>query len=435
MDRSDTVRERLLSLHPKKIDLSLDRIHRLLEAMDRPDRRLPPLIHIAGTNGKGSTTAYLRAMLEASGKRVHTYTTPHLVRFHERIRLAELGGSGFVDEETLNAALLEAERANGGKPITHFEITTAAAMAIFARVPADILLLEVGLGGRLDATNVVSDPLACVITPVSIDHENYLGDTITEIAGEKAGIIKPGRPVIVGPQTDEAMDVIERAAAAQGAPLSVANQDWQAYPERGRLVFQDHDGLLDLPPPRLVGRHQFSNAGIAIATLRTIGLEVPIEAIETGLQTVEWPARMQRLSAGALVDRWGDRIDELWLDGGHNAGAAVVVAEVMADLQERAPRPLVLIVGMVGTKNPTTFLEPLTGLARSLIAVPIADHESHPPDVIAGEARAVGIPAETAGSLAEALEIATGTEGARVLICGSLYLAGQVLELNETPPQ
>jgi len=438
MDRSTAILNRMLSLHPKEIDLSLDRIRRLLIAMDRPERRLPPVIHVAGTNGKGSVTAFMRAMLEASGHAVHVYTSPHLVRFHERIRLAGEGGSRFVDDDTLVEALLRVERINDGKPITHFEITTAAALQIFADHPADITLLEVGLGGRLDATNVVADPLATIITPISIDHERFLGDTIAEIAAEKAGIIKPGRPVIVGPQPDDALAVIERTAAAERAPLSIAGQDWQAYPERGRLVFQDLDGLLDLPPPRLIGRHQFSNAGTAIAALRATDLRLPVEAIEDGLQNADWPARMQRLTIGRLVDRAGDAVGELWLDGGHNAGSSAAIAEVMADLEERAPRPLHLIMGMIATKNPSTFLAPFAGLARSLVAVPVAGHSDISPMELAAAAKALGIEAVTADGVEAALDVVAARHGgrpARVLICGSLYLAGQALAANETPPQ
>ncbi len=428
----------MLSLHPKEIDLSLDRVFRLLAAMGHPERRLPPVIHVAGTNGKGSVTAYLRAALEAAGQRVHTYTSPHLVRFHERIRVGALGGSHFIDDDTLVEALLRVESINAREAITHFEITTAAALQIFADIPADILVLEVGLGGRLDATNVVSDPLVAVITPIAIDHERFLGDTIAEIAGEKAGIIKAGRPAIIGPQPDEALAVFERIAAALQAPLAIANRDWQAYPERGRLVYQDHDGLLDLPPPRLIGRHQFANAGTAIAALRYAGLNLPSAALEQGLQNADWPARMQRLTSGRLIDPVKDRIGEVWLDGGHNAGAAAAIAEVMADLEDRATRPLHLIMGMIDTKNPATFLEPFAGLAQSLKAVAVPGHAAITPEDLVSAARALGIAAAVSPSVDAALAdiaAAAGSPPPRVLICGSLYLAGHVLDLNGTPPQ
>ena len=438
MDRSTAILNRMLSLHPKEIDLSLDRTLRLLAAMEHPDLRLPPVIHVAGTNGKGSVTAFMRAMLEAAGYAVHVYTSPHLVRFHERIRVAGDGGARFVDDDTLVDALLQVERINDGDTITHFEITTAAAMQILADSPADVTLLEVGLGGRLDATNVVADPLATIITPISIDHERFLGNTIAEIAAEKAGIIKPGRPVIVGPQPVDGLSVIERTAAERRAPLSIAGQDWQAYPERGRLVFQDLDGLLDLPPPRLIGRHQFSNAGVAIAALHAAGLALPTKAIEEGLQAADWPARMQRLTAGRLLDRFGSAIGELWLDGGHNAGSSAAIAEVMADLEERAPRPLHLIMGMVTTKHPDTFLAPFAGLARTLTAVSVPGHNDIAPVELVAAAKARGIEAASAQSVDAAIEKIAGISGeppARILICGSLYLAGYVLAANGTPPQ
>ncbi len=438
MERSHAILERLLRLHPREIDLSLGRIEALLADLGNPESRLPPVIHIAGTNGKGSTTAFLRAMLEASGRGVHVYTSPHLVRFHERIRIAEPGGGRFIDEDELADALIEVERVNDDRPITQFEITTAAAFNIFARNPADVLLLEVGLGGRLDATNVVAEPLATVITSVSIDHEKFLGDTIRAIAAEKAGILKRGRPAIIAPQAAEAMAVIETEAARKRAELFVANQDWVAMPERGRLVYQDEDGLLDLPSPRLVGRHQFTNAGTAVAALRKSGLAVPTGAIEAGLANVEWPARLQRLSAGALVSR-APADAELWLDGGHNPGAGIVVAEAMADLEERAPRPLYLIAGMLNTKDPDGFFRPFAGLVRRVYTVPVpASPAARDPAELAGHAAEVGLMTETATSVADALDRIAGevqTFGPpRILICGSLYLAGMTLAENGTPP-
>ncbi|MGV8840048.1 MAG: bifunctional folylpolyglutamate synthase/dihydrofolate synthase [Bauldia sp.] len=427
-----------MHLHPTEIDLSLDRITRLLETLGRPDRRIPPVIHVAGTNGKGSVTAFLRAMLEAAGKRVHVNTSPHLVRFHERIRISRDGRAEIVDDADLTDALLRVEAANAGAPITHFEITTAAAFLLFAEAPADYTLLEVGLGGRLDATNVVENPVATVITSLSMDHERFLGNTLAGIAREKAGIIKRGVPVVTSPQQEVALEVIERAAARLKAPLHAAGQDWMAFAERGRLVFQDEDGLLDLPPPKLVGRHQYTNAGTAIATLRAAGIRLPPGAIETGLQTAEWPARMQRLSAGRLVERAGPAIGELWLDGGHNPGAGAVIAETMADLEERAPRPLHLVMGMLTTKNPAGFLAPFAGLARSVTTVPIGGHESFSADELASIARSVGLDANPADSVEEAIDaIAAFSDTAppRVLICGSLYLAGTVLDRNGTPPR
>ncbi len=437
MERSGAILERLMALHPHEIDLSLDRIERLLAALGNPERQIAPVIHVAGTNGKGSVTAFTRAMLEAAGHRVHVYTSPHLVRFHERIRVAASGGGQFVDDDTLSDALLRVERVNAGEPITHFEITTAAALQIFADHPADYTVLEVGLGGRLDATNVIAAPLVSVITSLSIDHERFLGDTLSEIAGEKAGIIKQGRPVVVAPQPEAALSVIERVAARRRAQLYVANQDWSAFSEHGRLVFQDEDGLLDLPPPRLLGRHQFTNAGTAIKGLRAAGINLPSGAIGTGLQSAEWPARMQRLTQGHLVDRTAGHIAELWLDGGHNPGAGAVIAEAMADLEDRQPRPLHLVMGMLTTKNPKGFLAPFAGLASTVTTVPIGGHASFGAAELAAIAREVGLEAAPAAGVEAALDriARDSADPPRVLICGSLYLAGLVLQMNGTLPR
>ncbi|MCR4281563.1 MAG: bifunctional folylpolyglutamate synthase/dihydrofolate synthase, partial [Bauldia sp.] len=402
MDRSSAILERLLHLHPREIDLSLERVERLMADLDHPERRLPPVIHVAGTNGKGSTTAFMRAMLESAGKRVHVYTSPHLVRFHERIRLGDRNGSKFVDEDELADALINAEKVNDRRSITQFEIATAAAFDIFTRHPADVLLLEVGLGGRLDATNVVAEPLATVITAVSHDHEKHLGETITAIAREKAGILKRRRPGIVAPQTDEALIEIENQAARVGAELFVANRDWVAYPEAGRLVYQDEDGLIDLPAPRLLGRHQFTNAGTAIATMRRAGFALPQAAVEAGLLSVYWPARLQSLSGGAIAARLPEA--EIWLDGGHNPAAGVVIAEAMADLEERSPKPLILIGGMLNTKDPVGFFRPFAGLARKVYAVPVpGSNAGREPGELAAAARDAGLTAEAASDIAEAL--------------------------------
>src|SRR5918993_3915741 len=371
MTAVDTILSRLLALHPKLIDLSLDRMWRILERLDHPHRGLPPVIHVAGTNGKGSTIAFLRAMLEAAGLRVHVYTSPHLVRFNERFRLGTNSGGVLASDAELAAALEECERRNNGEPITVFEITTAAGFLLFARHPADVLLLEVGLGGRLDATNVIDDPLATIITPVALDHLEFLGDSIEKIAAEKAGIIKRGVPVIVGPQPRDALRVIERQAARLAAPARIAGEHWSANEERGRLVYQDDDGLLDLPAPRLFGRHQFDNAGAAIAALRTlVEPKIPHAAFEAGLTKAEWPARLQRLTHGHLV-ALAPSSSELWLDGGHNPDGSRAVAAALAEAEERVSRPLVLIVGMLATKDAAGFLRNFSGLARRLIAVPI----------------------------------------------------------------
>jgi dihydrofolate synthase / folylpolyglutamate synthase len=431
----DAVVARLLALHPKLIDLSLDRIWRILAQLGHPEQRLPPVIHVAGTNGKGSVIAFMRAILEAAGKRVHVYTSPHLVRFNERFRL----NGRLVSDSELIKALEECERVNAGATITVFEITTAAGLLLFSRHPADVLLLEVGLGGRLDATNVVEQPLASLITPVSFDHAEYLGDNLEKIAVEKAGIIKQGVPVIVGPQQREALAAIERQAARLRAPLRVAGQDWTAGEERGRLVFQDDDRLLDLPAPKLYGRHQFENAALAVAALRAIpGLGLPLAAFESGIVNAEWPARMQRLAHGRLMELTPAG-SELWLDGGHNPDGGRAIAAAAADLEERVSRPLILIVGMLSSKDPEAFLRNFTGLARRVIAVPIPDQKNGlPPEMVADTARSVGISAASRGSIAAALEAVGKLEldpPPRILITGSLYLAGAVLAANGTVPE
>ena len=430
------IHARLLALHPKRIDLSLGRIQRLLATLGHPERRLPPVIHVAGTNGKGSTVAFARAILEAAGKRAHVYTSPNLVRLNERFRLARDGGGKFVKDDELADILSECEAKNGDEPITVFEIETAAAFLLFTRHPADFLLLEVGLGGRLDATNVVERPVATVVTRVSLDHREFLGDTIESIAAEKAGILKPGVPGVIASQTREALAVIERQAARMKAPLSIAGENWTATEERGRLVYQDDDGLLDLPAPRLYGRHQFENAGTAIATLRVGGLKLPAAAFESGMLRVDWPARMQRLSQGRLAPLLPAE-SELWLDGGHNADGGRAIAAALADLEERVPRPLILIVGMLSTKDAEGFLRNFTGLARRVITVPIHQDKALPAPALADIARGIGIPSLTRDDVESALGTIGKLELApppRVLITGSLYLAGEVLDANGTPP-
>lgn len=434
MRQSDAYLERFLALHPKEIDLSLGRIERLLGELGDPHRAMPACVQIAGTNGKGSTTAFLRAMLEASGKRVHVYTSPHLVRFHERIRLA----GKFVDEERLAATFEEVERVNDSRAITLFEITTAAAMLLFAREPADVLLLEVGLGGRYDATNVVEKPIASVITTVSLDHQKFLGDDISAIAHEKAGILKALTPAVISRQDPAALSAIEREAAKVGAPLIVSGQDWQAREERGRLVFEDGDGLLDLPLPRLVGRHQIENAGAAVAALRAApALATPAGAIEKGLGLVDWPARMQRLASGRLPELLPAG-SELWLDGGHNPDGGRAVASTLAELDERSSKPIVLVVGMLNTKDSDGFLEAFAGLAGRVYGVPIGSSTAaRTPDEVVSAAERAGLAAETCGSIEEALariSRAAGSTPPRVLITGSLYLAGEALAANGTPP-
>ncbi|WP_177176786.1 bifunctional folylpolyglutamate synthase/dihydrofolate synthase [Faunimonas pinastri] len=428
----------LQSLHPRLIDLSLDRISGLLERLGRPQDRMPPAIHVAGTNGKGSTTAFLRAMLEASGARVHVYTSPHLVRFNERIRLGRAGGGRIVDDETLRDAIAEIERVNAGEPITFFEVTTALALHLYAEHPADYALIEVGLGGRFDATNVIDHPLASVITPVSYDHAEFLGDELTGIAAEKAGILKRGRPGIIGPQDEHAMAMIQLEADALRAPLFKHGEDWTSHRERGRLVYQDLDGLLDLPLPRLEGGHQIDNAGLAIATVRRAGLNLPLAAIERGLAEVEWPGRMQRLKSGPLV-ALAPPDSDVWLDGGHNPAAGIVLATAMAEMADRVPRPLVMITGMLTTKDPHGFFQPFADLARHVMTVPVPDsHAGFEPAQLAAVAMDAGVPARAYPNVRAAmLAIAENFKGEvapRILICGSLYLAGLVLKENGPQP-
>lgn len=429
MARSDAILKRLLELHPKIIDLTLDRMWRILEALGNPQERVPPVVHIAGTNGKGSTLATMRAGLEGAGYRVHAYTSPHLVRFHERIYLA----GTLIDEAALTALLEECEEANGGTPITFFEITTAAAFLAFSRTSADICLLEVGLGGRLDATNVIPQPELTVITPVDLDHQQFLGETIGEIAGEKAGILKRDVPCVVGPQKDEARDVIEQKAEKVGAPLLIANQDFQAYEEHGRLVYQDGSGLLDLPLPRLPGRFQIENAGTAIAALRALkSVKISPKAVEAAVSETVWPARLQRIEAGPALDLLPNGSD-LWVDGGHNPAAGRVLAASLAELEEKLPRPLVLICGMLNTKDPVGYLSAFHGLASKIVTIAIPEElNAIGPDELASHVEKAGIVAEIADSLEDAFARASmDGEPARVLVCGSLYLAGHVLALNE----
>ena len=418
---SDVILERMMSLHPKIIDLTLDRVWRLLHAVGDPQDKLPLVVHLAGTNGKGSTQAMLRAGLEGAGKKVHAYTSPHLARFHERIRLA----GELISEAALTEVLDRAYAANGDETITYFEITTVAALMAFVETPADYTLLETGLGGRLDATNVVDKPALTIITPISIDHTQYLGDTLAAIAGEKAGILKRGVPCVVGPQPDEALDVIEARAAKLGCPLLAHGQHWHMWEERGRFIFQDETGLLDLPMPALIGPHQLENAGAAIAALRHLGFDEP--ACEAAMRDVTWPARMQRLRHGPLVDA-AERA-ELWLDGGHNPAAGETLAKVLADMPPRATH---LICGMLNTKDIAGYLRPLAKVADSLTAVSIpGEANTLPADVTARAAREVGLEATEASSVADAIALIQKTDAeCRILICGSLYLAGSVLKAN-----
>lgn len=427
IDTVDPILRRLTQLHPKIIDLSLGRLERLLETLGNPHHHVPPVIHIAGTNGKGSVCAYLVAMLRAHGLRTHAYTSPHLVRFNERIVL----DGTHIDDDSLTALLEECEAANGGAPITFFEITTAAAFLAFSRTPGDVLVLETGLGGRADATNVIAKPLATAITAISMDHMQFLGDTLSAIAAEKAAIQKPGVNSIVAPQAAAALSEIESYAGSVGAPLLRCGQEWSMESKADGMKFRYGETMLDLPRPALAGRHQVDNAGVALAVVSSLpaDLRPDAPAMAEGLRTARWPARLQRLQIGPLAaglpPDW-----ELWLDGGHNADAGRVIADYAANWQDR---PLHLVFGMLDSKDPHAFLEHLAGVTRDLTAVAIPDE---PATMTADQAASVavetGFRAVTAASVSTALEqiVARAELPGRILICGSLYLAGKVLRDN-----
>ncbi len=433
-EKTGNLLARFEKLHPKSIDLSLGRVERLLRALGDPQRRLPPAVHVAGTNGKGSAIAFLKAMLEAAGYRTHAFISPHLRHFHERIVLAGPSGARPIGEPELLEVLSRAEAANAGEPVTFFEITTAAAFLAFEENPADVLLLETGLGGRLDATNVIEEPLVTVLTPISVDHCSYLGDTIEAIAFEKAGIIKRGRPAIVSRQDEIVLDVIEARARELGAPVIAANRSWDVFEQQGRLIFQDEDCLLDLPLPRLHGRHQADNAGIAIAAARRLeGFHIPEEAIAKGLTTAVWPARLERLPAGRLHEL-APPDSEIWVDGGHNPAAGEVVARALADLEERVPSPVHLIVGMLNSKDAGGFLRHFQGLPELTATIQIPGQpNAYGAEDLAAIAYREGIAANPAASLEAAFAKSRNQARGpvRIMVTGSLYLAGQVLEAHE----
>lgn len=431
--------DRVKLAHPRAIDLSLGRVRALLAKLGNPQRRLAPVVHVAGTNGKGSTIAVMRAVLEEAGHRVQVFTSPHLVRFNERIRLVD----GLIGDKDLIAAFDECERANGGADITFFEFITAAAFLAFARDEADILLLEVGLGGRLDSTNVIERPALTAITPVSIDHAAFLGDTLAAIAAEKAGIIKPGVPVVLGPQPDEALHAICARAADLGAPVIRQGQTgnegggWSATATASAMTVRVGDWHAEVPAPILVGRHQIDNAGVALACLRHLkGFDVGEAAIAVGLAAVAWPGRLQRLNRGSLLDRLPAGA-ELWLDSGHNPAAGAALAATFADLSDTDARPLSLVAGMMRTKDAAQFLAPFAPLGARVYGVPVPGEEtSHSADAIVAAAEAASLRARACASVADALETINGEQrGAlRILICGSLYLAGSVLrDCGEQP--
>jgi dihydrofolate synthase / folylpolyglutamate synthase len=425
----DPILQRLLQLHPKLIDLSLDRMRRLLAVLGDPQDHLPPIVHVAGTNGKGSTIAFLRAALEAGGYRVNVFTKPHLVRFNERIRL----NGRLIGDSALLELLEECEAANRGRPITYFEITTAAAFLAFARTAADILLIETGLGGRFDATNVIAHPAVTAITPISLDHQQFLGDTVAAIAGEKAGILKPGCPAVLSPQSPDAAAVIAARAAVLGAPLFRSGAEWRvARAAAGGLRYEGRRWpALDLPAPGLLGRHQYDNAGTALACLDCLdGFTLPPEALARGLRQVEWPARLEHLREGALAAVMPAG-SELWLDGGHNPAGGEVLAAMAREWQDR---PLQLVFGMLRGHDAAGFLRPLAPHVAGLEAVAVpGEATTRTADEAAAIAGALGIPAAPHDSIAEAIAAAAaGAPKGRVLICGSLYLAGRVLAENRT---
>jgi len=432
--------ERLLALHPKGFDLSLDRITRLLERLGNPQDHMPPVIHIAGTNGKGSCAAFSRALLEAQGLLVHVHTSPHLVNWHERYRLAAPGGGKLVADDVLADAVRRVGEANRGEKITVFEILTAVTFVLFSEHPADACIIEVGLGGRFDATNVIKRSAVSVIMPVSMDHEAYLGDKVELIAAEKAGIIKRGCPVVVGAQeTEAAQQVLIDTAERLNCPLEVYGQDFVAFEENGRMIYQDQTGLMDLMPPRLPGRHQFANAAAAIAAVKAAGFPVNERAADKAMASVTWPGRMQRLPQGALSEL-APKGAEVWVDGGHNPGAGTVIAEALTEQEEKFPRPLFLISGMINTKDQTGYFKPFHGMARHVYTVPVTMSDAGVPnEELAVRATEAGLSAEPVSSVANALMLLRDTwdenePAPRILIGGSLYLVGEVLAANGTPP-
>jgi dihydrofolate synthase/folylpolyglutamate synthase len=430
---STNLLDRFRCLHPKSIDLSLERVERLLAALGGPERRLPPVVHVAGTNGKGSVIAFLRGMAEALGKRAHVYTSPHLVDFHERIVIGDLHGGAPIPEDFLVDCLIKAEVANGGQPITLFEITTAAAFLAFAESPADVVLLETGLGGRLDATNVVAKPAATVITSISLDHVAFLGNTVQAIAFEKAGILKAGTPCIVARQCEDVLPVIEARAREIGSPLSVSGRDFEAQEQHGRLVFEDHRTRMSLPLPALKGPHQIDNAAAAIAAAQVVfDGELSDRALSESLATAQWPARMERLGFGSLHN-YVDDATEIWLDGGHNPAGAHVVATTIEELGWQRSGPVHLIWGMMDGKDAHAVISAFKNRVDHVYTVPIPDEAgAFEPDVLAEIARAEGFSVSVAYGLRHALLLsnASARRPANVLICGSLYLAGHVLKLH-----
>ncbi|WHA41273.1 bifunctional folylpolyglutamate synthase/dihydrofolate synthase [Agrobacterium larrymoorei] len=442
MTEAERIIERLMQLHPKGFDLSLDRITRLLEKLGNPHKRLPPVIHVAGTNGKGSVTAFSRALMEAAGLAVHVHTSPHLVNWNERYRIGVPGGQGHLVEDAMFAdALARVETANSGQHITVFEILTAVTFVLFAEQPADVVILEVGLGGRFDATNVIANPAVSIIMPISLDHQAYLGDRVELIAAEKAGIMKSGSPVVIGHQEyDAALDVLIATAERLKCPTAVYGQDFSAHEEYGRLVYQDEFSLVDAPLPRLPGRHQLANAAAAIRAVKAAGFEVTERMIDKAMTSVEWPGRLQRITQGRIFDL-APKGSEIWIDGGHNPGAGEVIAEAMAGFEEKRARPLFLIAGMINTKDQVGYFKAFADIAEYVFTVPIHGSDAAiDPVVLAHAVFDAGLTAAPTSSIEEALEelskrLDPNKPAPRILIGGSLYLAGNALALNGTPPK
>lgn len=433
--RVDVLIDELAAIHPKGFDLSLGRISDLLEKLDNPHLRIPPAFHVAGTNGKGSTLAFVRAILEAAGYRVHVHTSPHLVNWNERYRLA----GKLVDDDKLADAIELVIETNAGRAITIFEIMSAVMFVLFSEHRADFSLIEVGLGGRFDATNVIPSPLVTAIAPVSMDHQAYLGDTLEKIAFEKAGIIKPGVPVAVGVQDQGAREVIEEVAAKNSAPIHVSGQDFDFYRDATGFVFQDGEGLLDLPLPKLAGEHQLANAALAIAAIRASGTEVTAAAYSDGMMNVRWPGRLEKLQEGAIT-KLLDNYPEIWIDGGHNPHAGKAIAAELLRRNKDANRKTLLICGMINTKEPLGFFSSFEKLNADLIAIPVAMSEAGiPPDELAAIASKAGIRSQTAKSLQDGIDQAakmiSGDGDQQIIFCGSVYMVGEVLALNGTPPK
>lgn len=433
--KSDVLINKLSEIHPKGFDLSLDRILLLLEKLGNPQEKLPPVIHVAGTNGKGSTLAFARAILEAQGYKVHVHTSPHLVNWHERYRLA----GKLVSDDMLANAIERVAQANDNKPITVFELLSAVMFVLFSENEADYALVEVGLGGRFDATNVIPSPLVCAIAPVGLDHQAYLGDTIEKIAFEKAGIIKNNIPVAVSRQEDGARDTIEEVARKRNAPSIIAGQDFDAYRDATGFVYQDEDGLLDLPIPKLAGEHQLDNAALAIAAIRLAGIGVTPQAFAQGMLDVTWPGRLEKLPKGKITNTLSNH-SNIWIDGGHNPSAGVAIAAELIRQDAGIAQKTLLVCGMINTKEPFGYFKPFEALGAEVITVPVAMSEAGiPPKDLAQVASEAGLKTETSASLQEGIEKARRyleqNPDTRILFCGSLYMVGEVLALNETPPQ